>query len=54
MIVRQSPPFEYTLIAGVILATIRFGFTLLASDISQQFQNVRNSATNGQGDLWPQ
>jgi Flp pilus assembly pilin Flp len=38
---------EYGLIAGVIVATIMFGFTLLADDLSQQFQGVGNSVTNG-------
>jgi Flp pilus assembly pilin Flp len=38
---------EYGLIAGVIVATIMFGFTLLAGDLSQQFQSVGNSVTNG-------
>lgn len=38
---------EYGLIAGVIVATIMFGFTLLAGELSQQFQSVGNSVTNG-------
>jgi Flp pilus assembly pilin Flp len=38
---------EYGLIAGVIVATIMFGFTLLAGDLSQQFQSVGNSIANG-------
>jgi Flp pilus assembly pilin Flp len=38
---------EYGLIAGVIVATIMFGFTLLADDLSQQFQSVGNTVTNG-------
>jgi Flp pilus assembly pilin Flp len=38
---------EYGLIAGVIVATIMFGFTLLAGDLSQQFQNVGNAVANG-------
>ena len=38
---------EYGLIAGVIVATIMFGFTLLAGDLSQQFQTIGNSVTNG-------
>jgi Flp pilus assembly pilin Flp len=38
---------EYGLIAGVIVATIIFGFTLLAGDLSQQFQNIGNSVTDG-------
>jgi Flp pilus assembly pilin Flp len=38
---------EYGLIAGVIVATIMFGFTLLAGDLSQQFQSVGNSVSNG-------
>jgi Flp pilus assembly pilin Flp len=37
---------EYGLIAGVIVATIMFGFTLLADDLSQQFHSVGNSVTN--------
>jgi Flp pilus assembly pilin Flp len=37
---------EYGLIAGVIVATIMFGFTLLAGDLSQQFQNVGNGVTS--------
>ncbi len=38
---------EYGLIAGVIVATVMFGFTLLADDLSQQFQSIGNSVTNG-------
>jgi Flp pilus assembly pilin Flp len=38
---------EYGLIAGVVAATIMFGFTLLASDLSQRFRSVGNSATAG-------
>jgi Flp pilus assembly pilin Flp len=38
---------EYGLIAGVIVATIMFGFTLLADDLSQQFQSVGNTVANG-------
>jgi Flp pilus assembly pilin Flp len=38
---------EYGLIAGVIVATIMFGFTLLADDLSQQFQSVGNAVNNG-------
>lgn len=38
---------EYGLIAGVIVVTIMFGFTLLADDLSQQFQSVGNSVSSG-------
>lgn len=38
---------EYGLIAGVIVATIMFGFTLFGDDLSQQFQSVGNSVTSG-------
>ena len=38
---------EYGLIAGVIVATVLFGFTLLAGDLSQQFQSIGNSVTDG-------
>jgi Flp pilus assembly pilin Flp len=34
---------EYGLIAGVIVATIAVGFSLLANDLSQQFENIGNS-----------
>jgi Flp pilus assembly pilin Flp len=44
---RAVTALEYGLIAGVIVATIMFGFTLLAGDLSAQFQNVGNSVTNG-------
>lgn len=37
---------EYGLIAGVIVATIAVGFTLLANDLSMQFENIGNSVTN--------
>ena len=38
---------EYGLIAGVIVATIAVGFSLLANDLSQQFESIGNSLTNG-------
>ena len=38
---------ECGLIAGVIVATIMFGFTLMAGDLSQYPQNSGNIATNG-------
>jgi Flp pilus assembly pilin Flp len=44
---RAVTALEYGLIAGVIVATIMFGFTLLADDLSQQFQSVGNTVTNG-------
>jgi Flp pilus assembly pilin Flp len=37
---------EYGLIAGVIVATIMFGFTLLAGDLSQQFLSIGNSVAS--------
>jgi len=43
---RAVTALEYGLIAGVIVATIMVGFSLLASDLSQQFENIGNSVTN--------
>jgi Flp pilus assembly pilin Flp len=34
---------EYGLIAGVIVATIAVGFSLLADSLSQQFSNIGDS-----------
>jgi Flp pilus assembly pilin Flp len=34
---------EYALIAGVIVATILVGFNVLASDMSNSFNNIGNS-----------
>jgi Flp pilus assembly pilin Flp len=42
---RAVTALEYGLIAGVIVATIMVGFSLLANDLSQQFQNIGNSVT---------
>jgi pilus assembly protein Flp/PilA len=44
---RAVTALEYGLIAGVIVATIAVGFALLATDLSQQFQNIGNSVANG-------
>lgn len=44
---RGVTALEYGLIAGVIVATILFGFTLLAGELSQQFQNIGNSVADG-------
>ncbi|MGD0433749.1 MAG: Flp family type IVb pilin [Acetobacteraceae bacterium] len=43
---RAVTALEYGLIAGVIVATIMVGFSLLANDLSQQFQNIGNSVTD--------
>ena len=43
---RAVTALEYGLIAGVIVATIAVGFSLLAADLSQQFQNIGNSVTD--------
>jgi pilus assembly protein Flp/PilA len=43
---RAVTALEYGLIAGVIVATITVGFTLLANSLSQQFANIGNSITN--------
>jgi Flp pilus assembly pilin Flp len=43
---RAVTALEYGLIAGVIVATIMVGFSLLANDLSQQFQNTGNSVTD--------
>jgi Flp pilus assembly pilin Flp len=40
---RAVTALEYGLIAGVIVATISVGFSLLAVDLSQQFQSIGNS-----------
>ena len=45
---RAVTALEYGLIAGVIVATIAVGFSLLANDLSQQFQNIGTSVTNSQ------
>jgi len=37
---RAVTALEYGLIAGVIVATIAFGFSILADDLSTQFQNI--------------
>jgi Flp pilus assembly pilin Flp len=42
---RGVTALEYGLIAGVIVATIMVGFSLLANDLSQQFENIGNSVT---------
>jgi len=39
---RAVTALEYGLIAGVIVATISVGFSLLAVDLSQQFQVIGN------------
>ena len=40
---RAVTALEYGLIAGVIVATIAVGFSLLANDLSQQFVNIGDS-----------
>ncbi len=40
---RAVTALEYGLIAGVIVATIAVGFTILANDLSSQFENIGNS-----------
>jgi Flp pilus assembly pilin Flp len=42
---RAVTALEYGLIAGVIVATITVGFSVLATDLSQQFQNIGDSLT---------
>ena len=37
---RAVTALEYGLIAGVIVATIAVGFTILANDLSSQFENI--------------
>lgn len=46
---RGVTALEYGLIAGVIVATIAVGFSLLANDLSQQFQDLGNSVLNEPG-----
>jgi pilus assembly protein Flp/PilA len=46
---RAVTALEYGLIAGVIVATIAFGFAMLADDLSTQFQNIGVSVTNSGG-----
>jgi pilus assembly protein Flp/PilA len=43
---RGVTALEYGLIAGVIVATIMVGFTLLANDLSKEFQSIGNTLTN--------
>jgi pilus assembly protein Flp/PilA len=43
---RAVTALEYGLIAGVIVATIMVGFTLLANDLSNEFQSIGNTLTN--------
>jgi pilus assembly protein Flp/PilA len=43
---RAVTALEYGLIAGVIVATITVGFSLLANSLSQQFGNIGNSITS--------
>jgi pilus assembly protein Flp/PilA len=43
---RAVTALEYGLIAGVIVATIMVGFTLLANDLSKEFQSICNTLTN--------
>jgi len=40
---RAVTALEYGLIAGVIVATIAVGFSLLANDLSQQFVDIGDS-----------
>jgi Flp pilus assembly pilin Flp len=40
---RAVTALEYGLIAGVIVATIAVGFSLLANSLSQQFSNIGDS-----------
>jgi pilus assembly protein Flp/PilA len=42
---RGVTALEYGLIAGVIVATIAVGFSILANDLSQEFSNIGNSVT---------
>jgi pilus assembly protein Flp/PilA len=42
---RAVTALEYGLIAGVVVATIMVGFSLLANDLSQQFENIGNTLT---------
>jgi len=45
---RAVTALEYGLIAGVIVATIAVGFSLLANDLSTEFANIGTSLTNEQ------
>jgi Flp pilus assembly pilin Flp len=44
---RAVSALEYGLIAGVIVATVMFGFTLMAGDLSEQFQTIGNNTSAG-------
>jgi len=44
---RAVTALEYGLIAGVIVATIAVGFSLLANGLSTQFENIGNSVIAG-------
>jgi Flp pilus assembly pilin Flp len=44
---RAVSALEYGLSAGVIVATIMFGFTLMAGDLSELFQTVGDKVTAG-------
>ena len=44
---RAVTALEYGLIAGVIVATIAVGFSLLANDLSHEFETIGNSVTAG-------
>lgn len=46
---RAVTALEYGLIAGLIVATIAVGFSLLANDLSTQFEDLGNSLTNELG-----
>ena len=46
---RAVTALEYGLIAGVIVATIAVGFSLLANDLSNQFEAIGNSVTGTGG-----
>ena len=40
---RAVTALEYGLIAGVIVATIAAGFSIMADNLSTQFENISNS-----------
>jgi Flp pilus assembly pilin Flp len=42
---RAVTALEYGLIAGVIIASIMVGFTLLANSLSKEFQSIGNTLT---------
>jgi hypothetical protein len=44
---RAVSALECGLIAGVIVATVMFGFILMAGDLSEQFQTIGNNTPAG-------